>query len=212
MKDHRWPKICLKEEIRGIINGYPTKWGKKVVKIFKEMVVEDVIKMIWESKEHEVIKTRIDEGLVNLWWKLLKSEWSRIERSSYNHLFKYMTINDEISYWEDVHKSKDKEIWARFRCGNIGRANKEGEKEWDYRLCGNENETICHLIKCNEAWKKVGKDSVEYIKDWLKDVDDQALIDEVVNLLGSSLNEKVCKYFRDIEKIIQIKSGTETQK
>ena len=27
MKEGRWPKVCLNEEIRGIINGNPSRWG-----------------------------------------------------------------------------------------------------------------------------------------------------------------------------------------
>ena len=27
MKERRWPKVCLKEEIRGIINGNLLRWG-----------------------------------------------------------------------------------------------------------------------------------------------------------------------------------------
>ena len=30
MDEGRWPKKCLKEEIRGIINGDTTKWGKEL--------------------------------------------------------------------------------------------------------------------------------------------------------------------------------------
>ena len=28
MEENRWPIICLREEIRGIANRNPTKWGK----------------------------------------------------------------------------------------------------------------------------------------------------------------------------------------
>ena len=30
MDDSRWPKKCLKEEVRGIINADVTKWGKEL--------------------------------------------------------------------------------------------------------------------------------------------------------------------------------------
>ena len=30
MDDSRWPKKCVREEIRGVINGDATKWGKEL--------------------------------------------------------------------------------------------------------------------------------------------------------------------------------------
>lgn len=39
MKDDRWPKICLSEEIRSLMNNNPSRWGTEVVKIIKELNV-----------------------------------------------------------------------------------------------------------------------------------------------------------------------------
>lgn len=37
MKESRWPRICLKEEIRALENGEPTKWGKVMAKAFERV-------------------------------------------------------------------------------------------------------------------------------------------------------------------------------
>lgn len=63
MEDKRWPKVCLREECRGILNGEPTRWGNAVVMALEEMKCSDVIRMIWEKKEIAVIEDRLNEGL-----------------------------------------------------------------------------------------------------------------------------------------------------
>lgn len=42
-------------------------------------------------------------------------------------------------------------MWAKIRCGNVGRAYKEGYKEWTCRLCEWEHETVEHFLICREA-------------------------------------------------------------
>ena len=33
MKEDRWPKVCLREEIRAIINRNPSQWGRERVEM-----------------------------------------------------------------------------------------------------------------------------------------------------------------------------------
>ncbi|KAI4481553.1 hypothetical protein M0802_013950 [Mischocyttarus mexicanus] len=59
MGDERWLKVCLKEEIRGIVNGYQSAWGQKLKKAFEEGVqgVEDrfgVRGLLEEQVEREI--------------------------------------------------------------------------------------------------------------------------------------------------------------
>lgn len=63
MDENRWPKICLREEIRGVLNKNPTKWGKKIENIAREMKSENVIKMIYDNEDGEKIEDEIKKGL-----------------------------------------------------------------------------------------------------------------------------------------------------
>ena len=37
MKEYRWPKVCLREEIRGIINRNPSQWGREFKQALEEV-------------------------------------------------------------------------------------------------------------------------------------------------------------------------------
>lgn len=43
MGAERWLKICLREEITGILNGNATRWGKKMEKVIKDMECEELM-------------------------------------------------------------------------------------------------------------------------------------------------------------------------
>ena len=62
-------------------------------------------------------------------------------------------------YWgeKDV-KLKDKEQWARMRCGNIGRAGNKGYMNVNCRLCGAMKENLKHILDCREFEKVVKMD------------------------------------------------------
>ena len=53
-------------------------------------------------------------------------------------------------------KLKDKEQWARTRCGNIERAGDKGYMNVNCRLCGAVKENLKHILDCRE-FKKVVK-------------------------------------------------------
>lgn len=54
MDKTRWPYICLKEELRGVRNNNPTKWGKQLVKVFHEVGDGEEIDWITENRKIEV--------------------------------------------------------------------------------------------------------------------------------------------------------------
>lgn len=53
MKENRWPKKCLKEEARNIVNGNPTSWGKGLEEALRNTGDGEIIKDIWEGKPKE---------------------------------------------------------------------------------------------------------------------------------------------------------------
>lgn len=116
MGDERWPKICLKEEVTGIVNNNPTKWGRKMIQTLKQLQIPELPKMIWEEKSLVEIGKVMEIGLTNLWEKELKDEWEAIIKSSYNKIYKDIayTSGEEVRYWETgKEKEENKEVWAR---------------------------------------------------------------------------------------------------
>ncbi|CAD6235813.1 GSCOCG00007994001-RA-CDS [Cotesia congregata] len=137
MEEDRWPKIALREEMRGILNRNPAKWGRKLHAAIKEMGCEEIAGMIYNKEEKEKIDEKINAGVERYKEKLKEDDEKAIERSSYNKMYKKIMIEkDGYNYWKDDKKrGEDKEQWARIRCGNIGRAYKKGYTEWTCRLC-----------------------------------------------------------------------------
>ncbi|CAG5082181.1 Protein of unknown function [Cotesia congregata] len=122
-----------------------------------------------------------------------------------------MIEKDGYHYWKDDKKrGKDKEQWARIRCGNIGRAYKKGYTEWTCRLCEENMETLTHLIKCKEIKKGVNEKERKYLEKWDKLVEEEEIEREICKILKGELDVNFCEIFRKVEK--SIRSKTEAEK
>lgn len=70
----------------------------------------------------------LKKGLDEWWTKKLRSEWDAIVKSSYNRDYRIIYGGKETTTCTYLYKrSKNKrlkEIWAKMRCGNFGRAKK----------------------------------------------------------------------------------------
>lgn len=66
MEEGRWPKVVLREECRGIMNGRSSKWGSRLTKAQEEMCCKDIIKMIWNKVKVSQIEQKLQEGLLHL--------------------------------------------------------------------------------------------------------------------------------------------------
>lgn len=212
MNDERLPKICLKEECRNILNNNETRWGKEFKEMLKEMECMEAIDMIRSGAVWEDVMLCMEDGFRR--WKLkedLKINECIME-SSYAKLYKFVETGEiEERYWgEKEAKIKDKECWARMRCGNIGRAFKKGymkggETHWDCRLCGYEWETLEHILVCTsvrtECSERIGK-RMDELFIGVTDVD---MTREVANMLREKPIEEVCEWVRGFERL----TGTE---
>ncbi|KAK0072463.1 hypothetical protein PV325_011330, partial [Microctonus aethiopoides] len=88
MEDSRWPKICMKEEMRGILNKTPSKWGKSLCKGWKASWEKRVSEALWKEEEWEEALEKIKEG-VEEWWEMEKKrEEEKIKRSTFNGAYK----------------------------------------------------------------------------------------------------------------------------
>ncbi|KAK0070771.1 hypothetical protein PV326_002096, partial [Microctonus aethiopoides] len=47
MEEERWPKVCLKEEMRAISNGKESKWGKDMKEVLGEFGAQQICRKVW---------------------------------------------------------------------------------------------------------------------------------------------------------------------
>uniref|UniRef100_A0A6V7L853 Uncharacterized protein n=1 Tax=Bracon brevicornis TaxID=1563983 RepID=A0A6V7L853_9HYME len=58
-------------------------------------------------------------------------------------------------YWHDKKtKGHVKEMWARLKCGNVGKTAAKGFRNTDCRVCGEEEENLSHIFSCRRAREK----------------------------------------------------------
>lgn len=50
MGEDRWPNKCLREEVRGIMNGNLSKWGKKLKQAWESVGEGEIWGLIWEGE------------------------------------------------------------------------------------------------------------------------------------------------------------------
>ncbi|XP_074115712.1 uncharacterized protein LOC141538233 [Cotesia typhae] len=175
MEDKRWPKVCLREECRGILNGEPSKWGKAVVMALEEMKCSDVIRMIWEKKEIAVIENRLNEE-------------PEVQICQDVHR------NGAILGWIKM-------VWCRMRCGNIEKSGKKGFKGWRCRLCKVEEETLEHIFRCSVMAEKTMENVKMRISEWLGTNVGADFDWLVVQTLRKQPNETLCEYISKFEKL-----------
>lgn len=206
MEDTRWPKICLREEMRGILNGNPTKWGKTIEESAKKMNCENVIEKIYKGKDVEEISEEIGVGIECLTRKAADKEESRIRASNYSKIYKKLVEEKtDEKYWENKKIGiADKEIWARVRCGNLTKAGKKGERNWKCRKCKDSEESLVHVFTCKKIREKLSKESKKEIESWWSGAEGKEWIEErIVEIFTGKIEIKVCKIAREIENILR---------
>ena len=62
MEEERWPKICSREEIRGILNRNPTEWGKEFKMAMDEVGEGGIWETIKNGNEGE-LEEKIERGI-----------------------------------------------------------------------------------------------------------------------------------------------------
>lgn len=127
-----------------------------------DMGISEVIEWMWRLESGEKVYERMQEGMNEWKEKQRENDWKKMRNSTYNEIYKEMIPGEKgAGYFDIRRKNRDENItWARMRCGNVGRANKKGYKDWGCRLCNRESETLQHLIICDEG----GKNQEENVK------------------------------------------------
>lgn len=153
MPDERLPKIILKEECRRINNRNETKWGSELANMLKKMKITEVIKQIAENNDTNVITEKLEKGMTTIREEEKKRNSGRIRESTVAPRYKFVRtcIGVPQPYWgNNKIRWKDQETWTRLRCGNIGRAGKNGFKNQMCRVCSAAEKTLEHIIDCGE--------------------------------------------------------------
>lgn len=113
---------------------------------------------------------------------------------------------EEDNYWrKDYVRGEGKEMWARIRCGNIGRAGKKVYTDWSCRGSGQEEKTLIHLLKYEEIYKEVEKEN-ELLEEW-RGLENKKVEKKLIAKLKGEIDIKLCTVFKRIEETLRVNSG-----
>ncbi|KAI4482525.1 hypothetical protein M0802_013629 [Mischocyttarus mexicanus] len=168
--DERWPKVCLKEEIRGIVNGYQSAWGQKLKKAFEEVGNGKGIRWMFEGRGLGEIRKKLEEGRVRREEQCMQRWWGRIDRSGFCRGYREWKIG--------------------LGC----------EDYWRNKLCGGGEETLEHIWVCRRAKEVIGGRWVEEIEGLGLVETEEGIRVRLVGLLKKELNVGMCEYSREFER------------
>lgn len=168
MEQGRWPKVCLKEEVRNIKNNNPTAWGKELEIALKETGDGETIDLLHIESEKEKLSLNLERMVKVKCEQEIQTDWSKIDKSNYCKNYKRWKNNiEEEKYWESQKFIGEiKEQWARIRCGCVGREGKEYYKDTKCRICKTEVESLDHIVNCEVARQEIKK-------EWADELDAQ---------------------------------------
>lgn len=201
MSDERWPKICLKEEIRNIGNRNPSEWGKEFQKALHEVGNGITLQLLQTNSDIELIKERMGEDNKIRIEQNYQEDWAGIEKSTYCDKYKYRKnqIGQE-KYWNECSaKGWMKEQWARLRCGNIGKiwyGKSEMKDLKQCRICEEEEENIYHIWICKGMQDCVSN----RIKGWLDHIKGPNIEIKIEEMLKGHLVKEACEFCNHFEK------------
>ena len=106
MNNDRWPKKCLREEIRGILNRNPSKWGKQLMNAMDEVGEGGIWNCISKGNFDE-LANRMKIGMNTKIDQEIQLDWSKIGRSKF--CAGYIRIEKRILKWK--HNISKKKNW-----------------------------------------------------------------------------------------------------
>ena len=169
MEENRWPKIFLREEIRGMINTEATEWGKSVLEAWSEVGDGRTAKIIWEEGCNDDIEEQLSKEIWTKAEQEIQQDRGKIERSEYWTYYKeWIPDINGGDYWKNQETDgRIKEIWARLRSGNYAKEGKKGYKNKSCRVFQTEEETLRHIMwTCQKTKERLRKESKEWIEKW----------------------------------------------
>ncbi|XP_043475764.1 uncharacterized protein LOC122507221 [Leptopilina heterotoma] len=208
MEENRLPRICLNEELRGIKNNFPSAWGAKVQKVLSEVGDGRTIQLLGPEENMREISENIKRNIKVKMDQDIQQQWYKIDKSSYcKNYGKWKSKIGRENYWEIKELSfKDKEQWARIRCGNVGRAGNKGFTDVSCRLCGSETENIEHIWVCKKARELIDKKWVEEVDKWT-DCGKNLSLQKIWSTMSGKPILALCRYARAFEDLSKCKQS-----
>lgn len=199
LKRERLVRICLQEELRALGNFNPSYWGKDLGSALDDWEGRDFLEILRKGEmDKKEFQEKLKEALERGEAKEMAEDDRKIRNSTFNPTYKHLGRPDkEKSYWGMKEISwGDKMMWARMRCGNVGRAGNKGYRDVSCRLCGGEREDLEHILQCDgvkegtlkelwESWEGTGRD------------------ESTVELLRGGPIPELCKVVRGWEKLMR---------
>lgn len=209
MSDKRWPKICLREELRGIGNNCSTVWGKQMIQALEELGDGESVKLILIEEKRQKLNKNLERNVKTKQDQEIQKNWGKIDKSEYCK--RYGEYKKEIGmegYWEKREwDGETKEQWARIRCGNIGKVEGKGINNINNmkcRICEDKEEDFEHIWKCDKAKKYMER-------EWVEEVSRRGLAEtgtewerRMIDVMKGDPIIEVCKYARKFEEIAKI--------
>ena len=96
LNEERWAYKCMREEIRGVMNGDPSYWGGLMARTLEELGDCLIIGMLWRRETLGEIKRRAQELVEIKENQGIQGDWSKIEKSSYCNSFKDVKKDKEM--------------------------------------------------------------------------------------------------------------------
>ena len=107
-----------------------------------------------EKREKKETKKIVQEMMERMARKEEQVRRKRIEESKYNEIYKNIIIEETPEYLRGKRSKKERNMIARYRCGNETRGSQHwlGEVERRCRICGEGIENMLHILKeCEET-------------------------------------------------------------
>lgn len=217
MEEGRWPKVCLKEEIRSVINGNPSRWGKDLTKALREVGDGRTCRLVWASLRWPAIgmggqvEKCLAEGCCRKEEQDIQKDWTGVEKSSFCPWFKDIKEGcGRERYWDNkTIRGELKEQWARLRCGNVGKVGKKGFESWTCEVCRNAEESVEHIWQCEEARMMIKEEWIRGVDEWRKGREGEELERWTRVTLRGELVEEICEYVREFEKAKRARTENE---
>lgn len=205
LNENRWAHKCLREEIRGIKNGEPTQWGRRIQEALREFGDGQIINMIWNKQPVETIEKRVKELIRIKEEQDIQKDWTKIDKSSYCDYYKDIKkIKGMEAYWNKKEiKEWQKITWAKWRCGCATRGYKKGYENDRCRGCEIKKETIEHVTTCGKIIEKLTEHSKNTLERWRNGNDEEEWRKKILAKLNQEINEDLCKIFSEISGLLE---------
>ena len=145
IKEGRWPKVCLREESRGIVNGNPSRWGVEFRDAMRGVADGRTVDLMWSGAGGvRLIEKYLGEGDEKKKEQDIQADCVNVDKSTFCSIYKAIKGGFEREkYWDERMVAGElKEQWARLRCGNFGKAGKKGFNNQECELCGVEEKNL----------------------------------------------------------------------